>query len=95
LHDCHAVWRNIINEKCKQLIVVDVILDGFRSFLKLVKLHNDVAKATIGIATATALQLGRFEHCMVAMQFVGEDDHTRQQKDLGTTQTRTLNTKRI
>jgi len=31
-------------EKCKQLIVVDVVLDGFRSFLKLVKQHNDLAK---------------------------------------------------
>ena len=31
-------------ENCEVLIVVDVVLDGFRLFLKLVKLHNDVVK---------------------------------------------------
>ena len=31
-------------EKCTSLTVVDVVMNGFCSFLKLVKLHNDLAK---------------------------------------------------
>jgi hypothetical protein len=38
-----AVWRNMNIEKCMQLIVVDVVLGGFSSFLKLVKLLHDIA----------------------------------------------------
>lgn len=33
---------------CEVLIVVDVVLDGFRSFLKLVKLYRNFAKLLLG-----------------------------------------------
>ena len=34
---------------CEVLIVVDVVLDGFRSFLKLVKLYRNLAKLLLVI----------------------------------------------
>jgi len=53
------------------LAVVDVIVDGYCSFFEAGSAASRSHKAAIGIAEATALQLKRFELCMIAKQFGG------------------------
>ena len=44
LHDCRDSLAGFEQWKCKQLTVVDVVVDGFCLFLKLDKPHQDLAK---------------------------------------------------